>query len=244
MLKKILSLFRIKFSSFFYIFRNLIQYLKQFYWFSRNYANLSFRLALSDAYPCLSDNMPKHSLDPIYLLQNSWAFNLIVENKSSKHIDVGSSVQFLSLLARVVPTTYVDIRGLPFTIPDLKFKRGSILKLPFQSKSVMSISSICVIEHIGLGRYGDPLDTFGSEKAAVELQRVTKRNGIIYISVPVDSVSAVHFNAHRTFTRDHILSLFSDCKLLEEQYIYGSEIYNRYSKSRGFGTGLYEFKKK
>jgi len=39
------------------------------------------------------------------------------------------------------------------------------------------------------------------------------------------------------------LELFSDLKLIEEKYIYGKEVYDKYDKEKGFGTGLFHFKK-
>jgi ubiquinone/menaquinone biosynthesis C-methylase UbiE len=128
-------------------------------------------------------------------------------------------------------------------MPGLSFIKGTITALPFKDGEVTSLSSICVIEHIGLGRYGDPLDQFGTEKSASELSRVLSPEGSLYISVPVDSESKTYFNAHRAFTRDHILSLFKDLKLVEETYIYGHGTTHIYERDRGFGTGLYHFKK-
>ena len=43
---------------------------------------------------------------------------------------------------------------------------------PFGDRSVPSLSCLHVVEHVGLGRYGDPLDPQGSIKAMRELQRV------------------------------------------------------------------------
>ena len=51
------------------------------------------------------------------------------------------------------------------------------------------------------------------------------------------------FNAHRVFTRNYVLELFSSLKLVEEQYIYGNKMFDKYNKEKGFGTGLYYFKK-
>lgn len=62
-------------------------------------------------------------------------------------------------------------------------------------------------------------------------------------SVPVDSENKIYFNAHRAFTRDYIIKLFDDFELLEEKYQYGDKMYNSYDPNKGFGTGLYIFKK-
>ena len=103
---------------------------------------------------------------------------------------------------------------------------------------------MCVVEHIGLGRYGDKIDQFGSEKAISELKRVTKVGGVILVSLPVDNENKIYFNAHRAFTREYILDLFEGFELLEEKYHYGFKMHDNYDKSKGFGTGMYMFKKK
>jgi hypothetical protein len=100
-----------------------------------------------------------------------------------------------------------------------------------------------VIEHIGLGRYGDPFDARGSEKAAAELGRVLTRGGELYVSVPVDAECRIYFNAHRAFTRDYLLSLFPGFELLEERYIYGRSLVPVCDPARGFGTGLYHLRR-
>jgi SAM-dependent methyltransferase len=137
----------------------------------------------------------------------------------------------------------VDIRPLSVKLPHLDFIKGSLLELPFVDSSIESLSSICVIEHIGLGRYGDTLDPFGSEKSARELCRVLANNGSLYISVPVDHKNITYFNAHRAFTREYVLELFGSLKLIEEKYIYGNNMFDTYEPEKGFGTGLFHFKK-
>jgi SAM-dependent methyltransferase len=69
----------------------------------------------------------------------------------------------------------VDIRPVDIAVEGFVF--GSVLALPFPNASQASLSSVCVIEHIGLGRYGDELDPRGSEKAAAELTRVLAPRG-------------------------------------------------------------------
>lgn len=195
-------------------------------------------------YPCLTDKTDTTEIEPIYFYQNSWAAKKIFELKPKNHVDIGSSATAIGLISQFVPTTMVDIRPLSVQLDSLSFVKGSILKLPFKTNSLETISSICVVEHIGLGRYGDKLDQFGSEKAIKELKRVVKKGGHIIITVPIDAANHVHFNAHRTFTRVYVVSLFSSFKLVEEKYIYGMSMQDVYDPSLGFGTGLYLFKKK
>lgn len=198
---------------------------------------------VADLYPRIYDKTTSTPLDPVYFYQDSWCAKKIFLERPLTHLDIGSNAHFVGILSQFVPTTMVDIRPLPVRIHSLSFKKGDVCNLPFEGNSISSLSSICVIEHIGLGRYGDPLDQFGSEKAASELSRVLAPGGNLYISVPIDDKNRVYFNAHRAFTRKYVLELFKGLTLIEEKYIYGNILLPTYSSESGFGTGLFHFKK-
>lgn len=194
----------------------------------------------ADFLPCLYDATAETPIDYSYYYQDAWAFELIAGRKPSQHVDIGSHHKFVSLLSKVVPTTMVDLRPLPVTLDSLKFLEGSILSLPFPDASVSSASSLCVIEHIGLGRYGDPLDPQGTEKALEELKRVICPGGDLYVSVPIDDVNRIYFNAHRAFSEEYLLKIFAPLEVLERRYIYGSRYLDRLES--GFGTGCYHLR--
>jgi hypothetical protein len=109
-------------------------------------------------YPCIWDATSVTPIEPTYFYQDSWAFDLVVKAKPRSHIDIGSHHKYVALLSKVVPLTMVDLRPLSLEMDSIKFVQGTILDLPFPDSSIESLSSLCVIEHIGLGRYGDPLD--------------------------------------------------------------------------------------
>lgn len=217
--------------------------------FRRNFRELSrtsnprFELSLRHLTPCLRDKTTNTPVEPIYFYQDAWAAGKIIAARPARHVDVGSHVPTIGIIAEVLPTAFVDIRPIPVNLPGLEMVEGSILALPFADQSLLSLSSICVIEHIGLGRYGDPIDAFGSEKAAAELQRVLAPGGQLYISVPVDAVNRIYFNGHRAFTPNTVRELFGELEVVEERYIYGYERVDHYQPERGFGTGLFHFRR-
>lgn len=225
------------------IAREFIGFYRDWHGYKRLPQNSSFTLATGDIYPRLFDKTSTTGIDPVYFYQDTWCARKIFGNKPVHHYDIGSKADLVGTISQFVPTTMVDIRPLEVTLPELSFVKGSILDLPFKDGVVSSLSAICVIEHIGLGRYGDPLDPFGSEKAAKELVRVLAPGGSLYISVPVDSENKIYFNAHRAFTREYIIKLFKPLRLMEEKYIYGAAIHSSYDSAKGFGTGLFWFKK-
>lgn len=212
----------------------------------RHYQQLSpdkENASLKNLYPCLGDDTAETFIEPTYFYQDCWAFEKIVQQRPSNHIDVGSHHMYVALLSKVLPVTMVDIRPLSLPLQSLNFKEGSILNLPFNDNSIESLSSLCVVEHIGLGRYGDPIDPDGSNKAITEIQRVVKSNGHLYFSVPIlGHNNEVFFNAHRSFSEEYIEKCFSLCKVIEKMYIYGDSLQSNREDDK-FGIGLYQMQK-
>jgi hypothetical protein len=223
--------------------RDLINFLKSYLSFNSSNKNINFEYSFDFLYPCLRDKTGFTAIEPTYFFQDTWAANKVFTLKPQHHFDVGSSMKTIGIISQFVPTTMVDIRPPKIRLSGLSFVKGSITNLPFKDCSIESLSSLCVIEHIGLGRYGDPLDHWGSEKAAFELKRVLRYGGVLIISVPVDNKCRIYYNAHRAFTRDYVLHLFDCLILVEELYVYGSELHANFDPELGFGTAFYLFKK-
>lgn len=213
----------------------------QSYFEYKNLATVDLQPHLKYLYPCLGDDVSEMPIEPIYFYQDCWAFEKIVKLSPKNHIDVGSHHKFVALLSKVIPVTMVDIRPLSLPLDSLSFKKGSILELPFEDNTIESLSSLCVVEHIGLGRYGDSLDPQGTEKAITELKRVIKPSGHLYISLPIDEENRTFFNAHRAFQEDYVEYLLKPLAIREKAYIYG----NKFTKEKlqGFGIGLYYLQK-
>lgn len=225
------------------LIKNLVWYFKDYTKYKKNMDNPHFTLSFRYWFPCIVDRTSTTPVEPIYFYQDTWAASKIFQLKPQHHYDIGSSVKAMGIISQFVPTTMVDIRPLDVRLNNLFFIRGSILELPFENNSIESLSSLCVVEHIGLGRYGDPLDSWGSEKAIQELKRVLKPGGNLLFSVPVDDRNRIYFNAHRAFDREYIIKLFQNMVLIEEKYIYGTAIRTDFDRAKGFGTGLYHFMK-
>jgi SAM-dependent methyltransferase len=71
------------------------------------------------------------------------------------------------------------------------------------------------IEHIGLGRYGDPIDPEGDIKAAQELKRVLKPGGSFLFVTPMGKKDIIEWNAHRIYTYQSVLNLMDGLTLKE-----------------------------
>jgi len=191
--------------------------------------------------PCLGEDTAQTEIEPIYFYQDAWAFEKIIQLRPKLHIDVGSHHKFVALLSKVVPVTMVDIRPLSLPMESLTFQQGSILELPYRDGELPSVSSLCVVEHIGLGRYGDPLDPDGTERAIEELKRVVAPDGDLFVSLPLDDENRIYFNAHRAFREEKLLSLFAPFDVLETRYIYGTTFGT--TRGSGFGVGCYHLRR-
>jgi SAM-dependent methyltransferase len=146
--------------------------------------------------PQLLDRTDTTPVDPHYTHQDAWAAREVFRERPDRHVDVGSRFTFVVGLTAFVEVTFVDLRPVTLRIPGLEIRAGTVLDLPFDDASVESLSCLHVAEHIGLGRYGDPLDPDGTMKAARELERVVRPGGRLYFALPVGQ-PRTEFNAHR-----------------------------------------------
>jgi len=172
------------------------------------------KLHFGDSYPQLFDATKSTPLDYHYFYQAVWATERIANNKVKWHTDIGSHADFVGTLSVHTPVVFVDIRPIRTQLPRLFSLSGSILDFPFASDSVMSLSCLHVAEHIGLGRYGDPLNPLGTQQACAEISRTLAPGGNLFFSLPVGR-PRVCFNAHRVHSPKQILEYFKDLMLVE-----------------------------
>jgi SAM-dependent methyltransferase len=138
------------------------------------------------------------AFDAHYTFQAAWATRHIVKLAPRQHVDISSDLRFVTQLAALVPVLYVEYRSTNISFDGLRLQRGDIVGLPFAARSLTSITCLHVVEHVGLGRYGEPLDVRGSQKALAELSRVLAPGGSLFLSLPVGRCRTM-FNAHRIF---------------------------------------------
>lgn len=111
--------------------------------------------------------------------------------------DVGSRLDgYVSHVASSQRVFVVDIRPLKKVIPNVEFIQDDILS--YKSKKRFEIvTSLHTLEHIGLGRYGDPIDPIGHIKAFAALAKMVLPKGQLVVSFPIDSQTRVEFNGQR-----------------------------------------------
>jgi hypothetical protein len=198
-----------------------------------------------NAQPKLADRISHSPYDAHYFHQDVWAAQRVAELAPSRHVDVGSRVDLVGFLTAITDVTFVDIRPLSAYIERLQPLAGSVLAMPFADRSLESLSCLHVAEHIGLGRYGDPLDPLGTVKAAAELQRVLAPGGQLLFSLPVGR-PRVCFNAHRVHDPRAIPEMFGELELMEFSGIDDNGVFARHREPEelareAYGCGLYRF---
>lgn len=197
--------------------------------------------------PLLSERTSEHGIDPHYFFQAVWAARLVAEHRPDLHYDVGSQAVYVGMLTAFVHVKFIDIRPLGVAMPNYDEERGSILRLPMGSESVESISSLHVIEHIGLGRYGDPIDPSGTAKAARELCRVLTPGGRLYLSLPIGR-ERVEFNAHRVHNVGQVMGMFEGLTLTRFSVVSDDGVFHADVRPSGwdnqsFACGMFYFTK-
>lgn len=203
------------------------------------------KIYFKNIYPMVHDKTQFTHLDAHYFYQQLWVFEKVLLNKPKTHVDVASTYQMSGYLSKITPTTFIDYRPIQTNLKNLNVLRGDILNLGFKDDSVESISCLHVVEHIGLGRYGDRLDPNGTVKACKELQRVLKKGGKLYLSLPVGK-EKICFNAHRIHDPETILKYFDKLKLVSYSVVdddgnYYENFGLHKSKILNYGCGMFEF---
>lgn len=196
--------------------RRLVSFAGDYFRFKRLSARADSRFGVSwkDRYPCLEDNTGVTAFDPHYVYHPAWAARVLQATRPEVHVDIGSSLHFCAIVSAYVPVRFYDYRPAMLKLPGLTTAFADLQALPFGDRSVASLSCMHVVEHVGLGRYGDALDPQGDRKAMAELARVLAVGGSLLLVVPVGR-PRVRFNAHRIYSCAQIADACRDLELVE-----------------------------
>lgn len=158
----------------------------------------------------------------IYFHQDLYIARKIFENQPTRHIDVGSRID--GLIAHIASYRFVeviDLRPVKSKVKNIDFIQAdmSIALDTSLVDSCDSLSCTFAVGHFGLGRYGDSLDPQGHIKGMVNLQKMIKTGGHLYLTVPIGQ-HKVAFNSHRIFSMVWLMqTLQYDYDLIQFSYV-------------------------
>ncbi|MHA1491715.1 MAG: DUF268 domain-containing protein [Promethearchaeota archaeon] len=247
--------FGIDFRNIFSAFKNIGGY---FFDLKKIKKQLDGKWEIGTLFPCIHDKFNDAGVAKGYYFHTDLLVaQEIFKNKPLKHVDVGSSIHgFVSHVASFRKIEVFDIRSLDSKSEKIKFKQMDIMN--FQKKYedyTDSLSCLSVLEHFGLGRYGDDIDVYGYKKGFGNLVKMLKKGGTFYFSVPIGK-QRIEFNAHRVFSINEILGLAKENNLEVVFFSYVDDkgnLHKNYKLSEkdlvtnlrcSFGCGIWEFRKK
>ena len=182
-----------------------------------------FPINENDQWVFLTDCVQEAGSVHDYFFQDMWAAREIYRSNVKHVYDIGSRMDgyIAHLLAMEVQVTLLDIRPFAHNVEGIDFIQTDAMDLSnIPDDSIETLSSLCALEHFGLGRYGDPIDYNGWKKSLHAIKRKIKVGGTFYLSVPVGNRERVQFNAHRIFKPLTIVNeLLPELELYEFSYI-------------------------
>jgi len=125
-------------------------------------------------------------LESSRIVEHPW----VLRNIPSKGriLDVGSTGSQLPLMFAVLgyEVWTIDIRKYDYDgiINNLNCTVGDIMETNFQDSFFDIVLATSTIEHIGLGRYGDIIDSEGDRKSIEEIRRIITNGGVFLMTVP------------------------------------------------------------
>lgn len=205
-----------------------------------------FIMDWNDCLPMLHDNSYKTTFNSHYIYHPAWAARVLKEITPKTHVDFSSSLHFCTIISAFIPSVFYDYRPADLELSDLESKRANLTNLELSDNSIECLSCMHTIEHIGLGRYGDELDSEGDIKAINELQRVAIDH--ILIVVPI-GMPKIYFNAHRVYDPIEFVKYFTECNLINFAFVddLGNFKINEKLKNainEKFACGCFYFRKK
>ena len=231
-------------------------FLREYFELRRQAKHSEPKFRFARFYPFLNDktadsgNLPGH-----YFYQDLSVARRIHDANPDRHVDIGSRIDgFVAHVASFREIEVLDIRPLPPKIQNVEFRQKDIMSDDFDLTNYCdSVSSLHVIEHFGLGRYGDKIDYLGYLKGLNNIHKMLEKGGKFYFSVPIGE-QRIEFNSHRVFSVKYLIELLTekyridsfsyvddDENLVMDARLDTDRVDNNYSCR--FGCGIFELTK-
>lgn len=204
-----------------------------------------FTVDEKDFLRCLDDNTEYTGFDAHYIYHPAWAARVVKKISPKFHIDISSTLHFCSILSAFIDVKFYDYRPAILNLDNLKSERIDLTNIFFEDNSQYCVSCMHTIEHIGLGRYGNPIDPNADIKAINELKRIIKPDGHLLIVVPIGKPK-IMFNAHRIYSYEMIINLMNGFNLKEFSMVYDNQDFKTNAnpkdvENQNYGCGCFWF---
>lgn len=166
--------------------------------------------------------VPHHPLFKDRAMEYSFAGKCLQDlPKGAKIMDVGflESTLTLTLAGLGYEMHGIDIRKSPLKkFPNFTPHIEDIRKTSFEDNFFDATLALSTVEHLGLAtRYGSYEDLDADKKALAEMSRVTKKNGVIVLTVPFGK--ATINKAQRNYDDEGIKRLIDGFKIESTEYV-------------------------
>jgi hypothetical protein len=157
-----------------------------------------------------------------YFYQDIMVANHVMLSRPRRHVTFGANLTgYVGHVATFMPITVCDVRPLTeISHPNISFVQKDLGDPYFDPDGVRadSVSCLSCLHHVGLGRYGDPINPDGPFVALDNLAKMVEPGGLLYIGTVVGSESQVIFNRGRVFRVNEILGHLSNFDLVRFDY--------------------------
>lgn len=138
-------------------------------------------------------------------------------------LDIGCCESRLpvALASRGYRVVGMDVNPYPHRHPNLRVVRGDAMRAPFAARSFAAVLAVSVVEHIGIGHYGDPTEGAGDRAAVGEIARVLQRKGRALITVPFGRTRTDGFQ--RVYDPPRLAALLAPLAVERVEYAWSPE---------------------
>ena len=158
------------------------------------------------------------ALESTRVVEYPWVLrNLPPEGKI---LDVGSTGSQLPVMLACLGyhVWTIDVRDYEYAglRDNLHSVVGDIRRTSFPDRFFDVVIAVSTVEHVGLGRYGDPIDVEGDRNAIKEVKRVMTSDGILLITVPFGKRFTT--SLHRVYDEETLLLLLEGFDIQSIEY--------------------------
>lgn len=156
------------------------------------------------------------------IIEENWILKRIVNYPRGTILDFGSGpgADVGRKLARMdFKVTCIDLKPpkYSFNLANLKYVQGDILDMILPEASFDIIVNNSSIEHAGLGRYGDRIETDQDLRIMQLFRRILKPTGVMFLTIPM-GIDTIMKPYHRIYGEKRFPQLLEGWKIVAEQY--------------------------